>query len=196
MDYLARRGVARFVLCVGYKAEMIEEFLRNNRSAEWSAQCVNSGDATMTDRLIDARKHVPGRALVCYGDTLANVHVPALIQEHQANAALATLTVHPMHSPFGVVEMAPTGRIAGFQEKPRLPHWINIGFLLLEPAALDMLPRGGDMPNYLTALAATERMYAFRHEGKHLTVNTEKERDQAEKEIPSFYTLPQQGDDE
>jgi NDP-sugar pyrophosphorylase family protein len=196
MDYLIGAGVRRFVLCVGYKAGMIEQFLREHYAGPCDARCVDSGDATMTDRLLDARRLVPGRALVCYGDTLANVSLPALVGEHEAHAALATVTVHPLHCPFGVVDFDPAGRVGGFREKPRLPHWVNIGFLLMEPAALEMLPPGGDMPEYLSALAATGRMFAHRHEGKHLTVNTERERDQAEREIATFYTLPQREDEE
>jgi len=194
MDYLYQSGVHQFVLCVGYKGFLIEQFVEENRRTGWDTRCVDSGEAPMTVRLADARRYVSGRALVCYGDTLANVNLARLIQEHESLGALATLTVHPLFSPFGIVDMNASGWVTGFMEKPRLPYWINIGFLLLEPAALEMLSREEDMPAYLTKLAKTGRMHAFRHEGKHLTVNTESERRMAEKEIVSFYTLPEQGE--
>src|SRR5690349_17348218 len=61
MSYLALQGVRRFVVCVGYKAEAIEGFLREHRHPAWDVTCVNSGDASMTDRLLQARSHVGGR---------------------------------------------------------------------------------------------------------------------------------------
>jgi glucose-1-phosphate cytidylyltransferase len=188
MRYLAAGGVTRFVVCVGYKAGAVEGFLRE-QSEGWDYVCVNSGDASMTDRILDAREHVRGRALVCYGDTLANVNLARLEQEHAENRALATLTVHPLQSPFGIVEFDGAGRITAFAEKPVLPHWINIGFLLCEPAALDLLRRGSDMPAYLAALQRTGAFHVHRHEGSHVTVNTEKERAQAETRLVDFYTI-------
>ncbi|MCS6977187.1 MAG: sugar phosphate nucleotidyltransferase [Gemmatales bacterium] len=194
MDYLYASGIGRFILCVGYKAALIEQFLQEHRGMGWQARCVDSGDAPMTVRLADARPYIAGRALVCYGDTLANVNLSALLEEHESHTALATVTVYPLLSPYGIVDMNTSGQVTGFKEKPRLPYWINIGFLLLEPAALNMVSRDEDMPAYLERLAASGRMRAFRHEGKHLTVNTETERKLAEKEIVSFYTLPEQGE--
>src|SRR5207248_1819050 len=148
------------------------------------AVCVNSGEsASITDRLFDAKAHVPGRALVCYGDTLANVDLGELGDTHAAAGWDATLTVHPLRCPFGVVEAAGDGRVTGFAEKPVLPHWINIGFLLCEPAALGRLRHGTDMPDYLAGLAADGRLGVYRHRGRHLTVNTEKDRGEAERLI-------------
>lgn len=190
VDYLIASGLRRFVFCVGYKAEMIHEFLAATYPDRERFIAVDSGDATMTDRLVDARPHVPGRALVCYGDTLANVSIPGLIAHHERHAALATLTTYPLQSPYGIVDSDGDGRIASFREKPMLPFWINIGFLLLEPGVLAGLPRGTDMPPFLDGLAASGRMFAFRHEGNHLTVNTEKERAQAERQLAQMVTVP------
>ena len=50
--------------------------------------------------------------------------------------------------------------------------------------------RGSDMPQFLEGLAASGRLYTFRHEGSHLTVNTEKERAQAEKQLAQMFTVP------
>jgi glucose-1-phosphate cytidylyltransferase len=191
LRYLARAGIRRFILCVGHKAERIEEFARQSCDPAWQVRCVNSGDASMTDRIVDARAHLEGAdaALICYGDTLANVDIDALRREHRAHDALATVTIHPFRSPFGIVETDDAGRVLVFTEKPVLPYWINIGFILCEPTALERLQRGSNLPAFLGALAREERLYAYRHGGKHLTVNTEKERRAAEGQIAEFLTL-------
>ena len=151
--------------------------------------CVNSGDASMIDRILDASSHVGARARVCYGDTLANVDIGALLSLHCASDAAATLTIYPLHSPFGIVDADAEGRVIAFAEKPRLPYWINIGYLLCEREAFSAMRRGTDIDEFLSALARVGRLYAYRHSGKHLTVNTEKERTQAEEQIVEFLTV-------
>ncbi|MGH9945482.1 MAG: nucleotidyltransferase family protein, partial [Pyrinomonadaceae bacterium] len=93
--YLSAAGVSRFIVCVGYKHEAVEQFLQEHARPSWGVTCVNSGDVSMTDRILDARRHVAGPALICYGDTLANVDLLGLRREHRANGALATVTVYP-----------------------------------------------------------------------------------------------------
>lgn len=186
LRYLSTAGVSRFVVCVGYKAEAIESFLNERDKQSWQITCVNSGDASMTDRLLDARPHIQGRALVCYGDTLANVELAGLLREHKQSEALATLTVYPMRSPFGIVHFDDSKRVTSFDEKPQLPYWINIGFLLCEPAAFDLLARGSEMPGFLSTLAEAGALNTHQHTGKHFTVNTEKDRVLAENEIEFF----------
>lgn len=186
MSYLSQSGISRFVLCVGYKAECIEQFVRESTKPEWNVVCVNSGDASMADRILDARQFVPGRALICYGDIIANVDLTALQEQHQASGAAATLTVYPLHSPFGIIEFDSENRVFGLAEKPVLPYWINIGFMLCEPAAFDFLKRNSDMMNFSSALAEARRLFAYQHKGKHLTINTERERADAEAQIADF----------
>src|SRR6266852_9038387 len=60
LRYLSSAGVSRFVVCVGHKAEAIESFLSEQRAQPWQITCVDSGDASMTDRLLDARPHIQG----------------------------------------------------------------------------------------------------------------------------------------
>lgn len=189
IDLLCRSGVRRHILCTGYKSHMVDEFVAAEYGETPSIACVDSGDATMTERLRDAWPRVAGRALICYGDTLANVNLAALEREHSASGALATVTLCALRSPFGIVEFDGQRRVTSFREKPALPYWINIGFLLCEPGVLSYLERAADMPEFLDSLAADRKLFAYVHQGKHLTINTEKERLQAESEISGFITV-------
>jgi NDP-sugar pyrophosphorylase family protein len=189
MNYLSAAGISRFVLCVGYKAECIEQFVREYATPRWHVECVNSGDASMADRILDARPHIPGQALICYGDILANVDLATLRREHQGNGALATLTVYPLHSPFGIIQFDQANRITELAEKPVLPYWINIGFMLCEPQALERLEPGTDMMEFSRTLANAGALFAYQHQGRHLTINTEKERIQAEAQMTDFATV-------
>jgi glucose-1-phosphate cytidylyltransferase len=189
LRYLRIGGVGRFVLCVGHLSDQIERFIADCSEFRETTVCVNSGDVSMADRILDALPQVGPRALVCYGDTLANVDLAALRAAHRASGAAATLTIYPFHSPFGIVDADGTGRVTTFVEKPRLPYWINIGYLLCEREGFLSLRRGTNMDEFLNALARAGRLHAHRHTGKHLTVNTEKDRVAAEEQIVEFLTL-------
>lgn len=189
LQYLSRSGVKRVVICVGYKAEMIKQFLSDNPQPAMDFVFVDSGDASMTDRLMDARSHISGPALVCYGDTLANIDLEGLSVVHHSSDALVTVTTYPLHSQFGVVTVDESKLVVNFAEKPRLPYWINIGFMLFKPAAFDYLSRGSNMTEFLSSLVDAKVLSAYEHEGKHLTVNTEKERAAAETEMIEFFTV-------
>ncbi len=186
MSHLWSAGISRFVLCVGHRAEVIEAFIAGQQNPGWEVVCVNSGDASMTDRILDALEHADGQVLVCYGDVLANIDVEALRAAHDRAGGLATLTVYPLDSPFGIVEFDSSRRISQFVEKPRLPYWTNIGFLLCESGAFSYLERGSDMTQFLSRLAEVGKLHAYEHTGRHLTVNTEKDRATAEDQIGLF----------
>jgi glucose-1-phosphate cytidylyltransferase len=188
LRYLSAEGVTRFVVCLGYKAEAIEQFLRERADTSWNITCVDSGDVSMTDRILGARQHITGAALVCYGDTLANVDLNDLWARHRERKARATLTTYPLHSPFGIVHFDDNKKALAFDEKPTLPYCINIGFILCEPEAFVHLKPGSDMPAFLSSLVEAGELYTYQHTGKHLTVNTEKERADAELEIVEFFT--------
>jgi NDP-sugar pyrophosphorylase family protein len=189
LDYLSSYGISRFVLCVGYRAEMVEQFADGCGDPRWRIDCVNSGDASMAQRVLDARRHVHGRAIICYGDTLANVNLEVLEREHAARSALASIAVYPFRSPFGIVRFDASHRVTELAEKPLLPYWINIGYLLCEPAALDRLAPPSDLVQFSASLAETGRLYVHEHNGKHITVNTVQELRQAEDDVAEFLTV-------
>lgn len=172
LDDLARQGITRFVIAVGSGAAAFSSFASRELRRGHQVVVVDSGAAAMSDRLIAARRHCPGRVLVCYGDTLADVDLRALTRRHRARAALATVTVVPLRAAGGIAEVAADGRVRRFREKPLLPHWMNVGFVLCEPAALDRLRSGTDLDALLHALARAGRLAAHRHRGHHLTFNT------------------------
>ncbi|HEY5159483.1 MAG TPA: nucleotidyltransferase family protein [Gaiellaceae bacterium] len=111
------------------------------------------------------------------GDELLDVDLKQLYQAHSASGAAATVTVAPLVSPFGLVELREDGFVAGFsEESPRLPNWVNVGLYVLEPEALERFPERGDHERTtFPELAREGRLFAFRHEGIWLTVNTPKQ---------------------
>ena|SRR5207302_6319949 len=166
----ACQGVHRFVLCVGYKGEMIEEFVA---SCDWppglEIVCVQTGIETQTGgRIKRAAPQLPNDRTfhVTYADGVADIDLSLLQSQHEAHGTLATMTVVRPELPFGIAEIAGDGRIRGFKEKPRSDHWINGGFFCLEPGALDYIEPDSILErDPLERLAADHQLSAFRHEG-------------------------------
>src|SRR5207249_3729617 len=104
------------------------------------------------------------RALICYGDTLANVDLLRLQRRHEQSDGIATISLYRPHNPFGVVKFDRQRRVSSFVEKPRLNQWINIGFILCETAqARPYLDNANDMVEFLSALAAAGKLFAHEH---------------------------------
>jgi glucose-1-phosphate cytidylyltransferase len=165
----AAQGFERFLLATGYLGEAIEEFAA---SEDWprgvAVECVDTGADTPTggrvarlaDRLDDET------FCLTYADGVADVDLEAELAFHRGHGGLATVTVVRPHLQWGVAELDGEDRVGGFVEKPRSEHWINGGFLCLEPGALAYLDEESVLEREpLERLAADGRLHAFRHEG-------------------------------
>lgn len=169
MAIYACQGFRRFVLCLGYKGEMIEQFVA---SCDWPQDseivCAPTGLETPTGgRIKRAAEYLPDETFhVTYADGVADIDLTALSSHHQGHGALATVTVVRPELPFGVAEMDAHGRIRGFREKPRAEHWINGGFLCFEPGVLDYIADDSVLEREpMQRLAAEDQLRGFRHEG-------------------------------
>jgi NDP-sugar pyrophosphorylase family protein len=122
-----------------------------------------------------------GPLLALNGDELSDLDLRALLARHSEASPAATITVCPLMSPFGVVELTPDDVVTGFREAPRLPHWVSAGIYVLDEEAIDRLPEQGDHETTtFPDLAVEGKLRALRHEGLWLTVNTEKDLERAD----------------
>lgn len=119
----------------------------------------------------------PGPVFVVLGDEIIDLDFAAFVAHHRSRAALATIAVAPLPTPFGVVENDPvSGRVHGFTEAPFLPHWVNAGVYILSEEAIDRLPQRGDTERDLFPVLATEgSLYCYHHDGLWMTVDTPKD---------------------
>jgi NDP-sugar pyrophosphorylase family protein len=134
-----------------------------------------------------------GATYALNGDELIDADLVALLAAHGEHGGAATIVVALLPTGFGVVEIADDDRIAGFDEAPRLPHWVNAGVYVLGDEALERLPERGDHErSTFPELAAEGKLYAYRHEGLWLTVNTPKELRAADEHVranPDWLTV-------
>jgi NDP-sugar pyrophosphorylase family protein len=140
-------------------------------------------------RFAAAAREESGPLFAVNGDELSDVDLEALLEAHRGHGAAATVVVAPFVSQFGVVELE-GDRVTGFREAPQLPHWVNSGAYVLDEEALDRLPERGDHEqSTFPELAQEGKLYAFRHEGLWITINTPKDLLRAEEYFASHPEL-------
>ncbi len=130
--------------------------------------CVDTGLDTPTGGRLKRIERELGGARFCatYADGVADIDLAMLAAEHERAGLLATVTVVRPVLQFGIVDLAAGGRVAGFEEKPRLDRWINGGFFVFEPGALDYVSEDSVLErDPLERLAADGQLGAYRHEG-------------------------------
>ena len=166
MKIYSHYGINEFIICLGYKGHMIKEYFLNyallssditvhtkaekypefqvhkNVSEDWKIVLVETGEETMTGgRLKQIKNYLKPNEHFCmtYGDGLSNVDIGKLIELHQTEGKLATVTGVRPHARFGQLQLK-NNLVTKFQEKPHDEGgYINGGFFVLFPKVLDYI---------------------------------------------------------
>jgi glucose-1-phosphate cytidylyltransferase len=169
INIYAAQGLRRFVLCTGYKGDLIQRFVAEREWPEGvEVRCLDTGVETPTGgRVKQAGALLADRAFCAtYADGLADVDLGRLIDHHTERGGLATMTVVRPELQFGIAELNGDGRVRGFREKPRAEHWVNGGFFCFEPGALGYIGEDSVLEREpLERLAAIGQLHAFKHDG-------------------------------
>jgi glucose-1-phosphate cytidylyltransferase len=169
MQIYACQGFRRFVLCTGYRGDLIADFVSGERWPEGvEVLCEETGLDTPTGgRIARVGPLLDGGTFaVTYGDGVADVDLAALAGFHRERGRLATMTVVRPELQFGVAKLDGDGLVSGFTEKPRLQSWINGGFFCFESGALDYIGAGSVLEREpLEGLAAAGELAAYKHSG-------------------------------
>ena len=202
MKYFAQFGHTEFIICAGYKSEVIADFLLNYRTynedftltlgsdnpilfqdkgedENWKVTLAHTGDSSVGTggRILNARNIIGDRRFICtYGDGLADINLTDLVDAHKKSGLIATLTaIHPV-SRYGVLDLLADNKVASFQEKPRAEGWINGGFFVFEPKIFHHLyPKCVLEREPLMGLAQTGELNAFLHDGFWQAMDTFRE---------------------
>lgn len=201
MKLYSAHGVNDFVVCLGYKSYVIKEYFHNyflhgcdvtfdlkRRSMEvhsdssepWRVTLIDTGMNTMTGgRLKRVKDYVQdGPFCMTYGDGLSDVNISESIAFHKSHGKLATVTAINPPGRFGVLAIH-HNKVDSIREKPeRSDAWINGGFFVLEPKALDYV--SGDPISWerepMEQLCSDGQLMAYEHEGFWQPMDTLREK--------------------
>jgi glucose-1-phosphate cytidylyltransferase len=182
VEHLIKYQMNNLIFATGYKSNMIKHFIESKYPG-LNSKTIDSGDVDILKRIQDASQYIQNDFMVLYGDTISDVNYNDLLDCHISNERPAIMTVWPLRSQFGVVDIADNGKVLDFQEKPFLNKWINIGYLCFKENMIEKLFKYNSFAEMLKTLAKQERLSAYKHKGIHITVNTIKDLSDAEKDI-------------
>jgi len=195
MKTYAHYGHKEFILCLGYKGEVIKEFFRNylwnicdstltlgkhpgvqfhngHEEEDWRVTLADTGEDSMTaHRVKQIQRYIPvGETfLLTYGDGLSTIDINTAIAAHVAAGKTCTISaVHPAGR-FGTLRIAGGGAIQTFSEKPQYEEaYVNGGYMVCDYRLFDYLP---DDPNMMLErkpmddLVRDGQLNAYKHEG-------------------------------
>jgi mannose-1-phosphate guanylyltransferase len=188
MSWLKSNGFKHIVLGVAYRKEAVIEYVNANPQGlkvDFSEHTVE-GETGEGFRLAISRFVKDEDFLAMNGDEITTLDLNRLEEAHLKNKPLATITVAPMRSPFGVLELDGDD-IVCFKEKPVIENvFVSIGLYLFNQKILDHIPMDGSIEKTVfPALVKKNAIKALRLKPDEvwLTINSLKELSVAEKEF-------------
>ena len=171
--------INEFIICGGYKCNVIEQYFKENSFDELDINIIDTGLDTMTGgRLKRIESYVNDTFCLTYGDGVSDVNLEKLIEFHKKKSSVGTLTaIHPPER-YGVLDLS-EDYVTEFHEKHRgESSWINGGFFVFEPSIFDYLDDDTTILERtpLETLAKERKLAAFRHNGFWQSMDTLRER--------------------
>lgn len=150
LSRIAAAGIRRVVLGTSYRAEVFSSYLGDGASFGLRLDCVPEPEPLGTGggirHAVDALEDGYDEIMVLNGDILSGVDLGAVVEEHRAAAADATLHLVRVADPsaFGCVPTDASGRVERFLEKTRSPptDQVNAGCYVFRRAVVDTIPTG------------------------------------------------------
>lgn len=185
-------GFHEFVICAGYKQQVIKEYfanyylhrsditfdfadenlmqIHNNVAEPWKVSIVDTGLHTMTGgRIKRVRDYIGNETfMLTYGDGVCDVNIKNLYEFHKDSGKMATMTAIQPGGRFGTLDIDESNVIERFSEKRKEDGgWINGGYMVVEPQVIDYIE--GDSTVFerepLEKLATEGQLQAYKHDG-------------------------------
>lgn len=203
MKYYADFGYKDFILCLGYKADVIKNYFLNYDESltndfvlqkggeeiellhrdidDWRITFVDTGlSSTIAERLVAVKKHLEGEELFLanYSDGLTDFPLPELVAEHKKSKAVASfLCIKPYHS-FHCVDADPKGgMVRKIEDTTEADFWVNGGYFVLGQKIFDYIDKGDELVHEpFQKLIAESKLYAHKYTGFWGCMDTFKEK--------------------
>lgn len=202
MKSYSARNFNDFVVCLGYKGEMIRNYFCDHdkvfsdvllqtktqsrtglRNEDWNIRLVNTGAESKTAlRLWRVKNYLQEKKyfMLTYGDGVSDVDMNRVLDFHKSfnNKILGTVTLAHPHSRYGMAEVEENGLVGSFVEKPVLKQsWTNIGFMVFnrEIFQYPLLKENLMIEDILENLSKEKLLAGYRHEGFFHSMDTQRD---------------------
>jgi glucose-1-phosphate cytidylyltransferase len=204
MKYYAHYGHKDFILCLGYRGDVIKNYFLNyneclsndfvltkgsrdpkllNRDIDdWTISFVDTGlNSNIGQRLRAVRKYLEGEEefMANYADGLTDLHLPDLIRHfRERNKTAIFAAVKPKYS-FHVVSIKDGAQVSGIQHLTNSGIWINGGFFVFKKEIFDYFSGDEELVEEpFQRLIAKGELITYKHHGFWASMDTFKDMQQ------------------
>jgi len=191
MRYYAHYGHKDFILCLGYRGDLIREYFLNYRetvsndfvlseggnkvelltsdASDWRITFVDTGlHSNIGERLRRVRKYLEGEDefLANYADGLSDLPLDKHIAEFRARQAVASMIAVRTAQSFHCVHADDHGYVTSFGKISESEFWINAGFFCLRKEIFDYIEEGDELVEKpFERLIAARKLSVYRYPG-------------------------------
>jgi mannose-1-phosphate guanylyltransferase len=182
--WLSSHGVKEFVVCAGYMKEKFFSVIGSGSKLGVKVYYSVEDEPLGTG---GALKNAEGLLmnesgfLTVNGDIITSLNPTALVEQ----GSVGVVSLVPLKSPYGVVELLDNGLVKGFLEKPQLDYWVNAGVYYFKPEIFQYLPEKGDLEKTtFPELAKKNMLKAVKFKDVFWrAIDTQKDVEEVEKEL-------------
>jgi len=199
MKIYSHFGFNEFILCLGYKGEMIKDYFLNypikvsdftitlhskeskfhsNNLEDWKLTLADTGIETLTaGRLLKIKNFLEnGKTFMAtYGDGLADIDIDVLLNFHKKMGKIVTITGGHPYSKYGLLEIAHDNIVLSLKQKPKIGEFTNIGFMVFEAEVFDYIKTDTTIEEVLMDLIKDGQVVMYKHENFFHPMDTYKD---------------------
>ncbi len=194
-EWLVEAGVTDIVFLAGYCWQAVRDHFHDGSSHGFRAHySIEDSPLGRGGAIRQGMAGVPATAdplIVTNGDIVTSLPLTDLLTSYQEALAsnprhMATITVVPFRSPYGIVDVNESNAVTGFREKVELPYWINAGIYVMRRDIAPLLPALGDHETEtFPALAEQGNLSALPYRGYWSSIDSFKDLREAEEHLAS-----------
>ncbi|MBQ9910064.1 MAG: glucose-1-phosphate cytidylyltransferase [Lachnospiraceae bacterium] len=206
MKIYSHYGFNEFIILAGYRQDVIKSYFANyytlnsdvtfdltDNSVEvhsshvdpWKVTVVDTGYGTMTGGRVKRIQRYVGNEpfFLTYGDSVADIDIPALLEFHRKHGKTVTITAANVAQTKGILNVSPSGEVEAFREKEDEDSTlINGGFMVCEKEIFNFLQDDSTVleKEPMKALAEAHALAAYTHNGFWQCMDTQREKKKLE----------------
>ena len=186
INHFLKYNINNITIASGYRHNLIKNFI-NKKYKKKNFNIINTGTNTeIIDRIKKIYPKLNEKIILCYGDTLVDINLNKLINYFKKNKNKFIISTYELKSTFGILDLKNNNDVKKFREKPKLGMWFNVGYFIFSKNIINKIKNFKKFEYFLSNLAKQKKMKAFKHKGKHITVNTISELEDAKSQINKF----------
>jgi glucose-1-phosphate cytidylyltransferase len=202
MRYYAYFGHKEFILCLGYRGDLIKKYfldygewlsndfvlsnggrdisLYNSDISDWTISFIDTGlHANIGQRLKAVEKYLEGESVFManYSDGLTNLHLPDYLDHFFRHDKIASfLCVQPSQS-FHIVDIANDNLVRSITPVANSDLWVNGGFFIFKREIFEYIHKGEELIHEpFQRLTEKKELVAYRNRGFWACLDTFKEK--------------------